>query len=488
MINYDLKDKKSLSLFRRPANTQGLKQKWQLYLRALLLCFGVLAILIAFFSGSNEQQTKKSQNTYLSGMSATLHLIQDETTPAHQAAEKVVVAIENLETQPVTPEYTSPEVPFSTMVVKSGDSLARLFSRAKLSPRELHHIMSLGEATAELKKVHPGDTIYYHVNADNQLTHLKYELDKRNTLVIERNASEIESNPFAASLETINIDTRQEFATGVIKSSLFMAAKEAGLSNRLVIELANIFQWDIDFVLDIRENDRFSVIFEKEYIDGEFIGNGDIVAAQFINQGHSYTAVRYRNSRGETSYYSPDGRSMRKAFLRAPVNFSRISGNFSLRRKHPVLNRIRAHRGVDYAAPTGTPVRASGDGKVHFKGKKGGFGNLIVLNHGQSYQSKYAHLSRFAKGVRSGKHVKQGQIIGFVGSTGLATGPHLHYEFLVNGVHRNPRTVKLPNAKPIAKSELARFKSETESVLAHLQVKQRIFYAELSNNNPDNEG
>jgi murein DD-endopeptidase MepM/ murein hydrolase activator NlpD len=232
------------------------------------------------------------------------------------------------------------------------------------------------------------------------------------------------------------------------------------------MELANIFAWDIDFVFDIRQGDSFAILFEEQYLDGEMFAVGDIIAASFTNRGRTYDAVRYTDSSGSSSYYTPEGLSMRKAFLRAPLDIFRISSGFNLRRKHPIHKMIKAHRGVDYAAPRGTPVFSAGDGKVTATGYSKANGNYIFVQHGQTYVTKYLHLNK--KKVRRGQTVKQRQVIGTVGSTGYATGPHLHYEFLVNGVHRNPRTVKLPQANPISATELAAFKLATTPVLTQL--------------------
>jgi len=267
-----------------------------------------------------------------------------------------------------------------------------------------------------------------------------------------------------------DFEVRTQVASSTIENSLFLAGQSAGLSDSVIMELANIFGWDIDFALDIRTGDQFSVVYEEKYLDGEKIKDGDIIAAEFINSGESFRAVRYTDSKGETDYYSQNGRSMRKPFLRAPVDFARISSRFNLKRKHPLLNRIRAHKGVDYAASTGTPIKSSGSGKIIHRGTKGGYGRTIIVKHGTRYSTLYAHMHKYAKNTQVGKRVKQGQIIGYVGKSGLATGPHLHYEFRVNGVHRNPLTVKLPDAAPLPKSEMQRFKSATTEQFARLDL------------------
>ena len=272
--------------------------------------------------------------------------------------------------------------------------------------------------------------------------------------------AEIIENPIESSLVA---------KRGRIATSLFEAAAAAGISDQTALSLANIFGWDIDFVLDIRAGDEFSVIYEQVWQDGALVGDGPIVAAQFANDGRTFRAVRYQLPDGSTDYFAPDGRSMHKAFLRAPVDFTRISSRFNSRRQHPILNTIRAHKGVDYAAPTGTPVRAAGDGRVQMRGRSGGYGNAIVLEHGGGVTTLYGHLSRFAKGIGQGARVRQGQVIGYVGSTGLATGPHLHYEYRINGAHRNPQTVKLPDATPIAADLRADFMMRTAPDLAQLE-------------------
>jgi murein DD-endopeptidase MepM/ murein hydrolase activator NlpD len=251
------------------------------------------------------------------------------------------------------------------------------------------------------------------------------------------------------------------------------------------MELAQIFGWDIDFALDIRKGDQFRVLYEEKYLDGEKIGEGNILAAEFTNNGDTFAAVRYTDSNGDTNYYTPDGRSMRKAFLRSPVDFRRISSGFKRERYHPVLGVKRPHRGTDYAAKTGTPIKASGDGKVIWRGTKGGYGKTIIIQHGGNITTLYAHMSKYNSKVTSGSRVKQGQTIGYVGMTGTATGPHLHYEFRLNGVHKNPVTVKLPDAQPIANKELAKFKADTSQLIAELQMKavEQLADASLNSNN-----
>ena len=263
-------------------------------------------------------------------------------------------------------------------------------------------------------------------------------------------------------------DIHPAYAHGVIDSSLFLSAKRAGLSHNLTMDLANIFDYDIDFALDIREGDEFEVIYEEKSVNGKQVGTGNILAARFTNRGKTYSAVRFTSSQGIASYFRDDGTSMRKAFIRTPVDFARISSRFSIGRRHPILNKIRAHKGVDYAAPRGTPIKATGDGKIVLAGRRGGYGNAVIIQHSGKYRTLYGHMQGFAKGIKTGGTVKQGQIIGYIGTTGLSTGPHLHYEFQVNGQHVDPLGVKLPMADPLASAEKKRFLQMSKPLMARM--------------------
>ncbi len=251
---------------------------------------------------------------------------------------------------------------------------------------------------------------------------------------------------------------------GTINSSLSSAGQQAGLSEELIFQLTNIFAWDIDFATNLHRGDQFTVVYEQS----NNASDSYIVAAEFVNQGRILTAVRYKDSEGQINYYSPEGKPMRKSFLSTPVDYVRISSGFDTNRKHPILNRIRAHKGVDYAARTGTPVKSAGDGEIIFCGNKGGYGQVMIVKHGDHYETLYAHLANFKKGLGSGDRVKQGDVIGYVGQTGLATGPHLHYEFRVDGIHRNPETLNLAQSLPLHAGVLTHFKAQSRLTLAEL--------------------
>jgi murein DD-endopeptidase MepM/ murein hydrolase activator NlpD len=329
------------------------------------------------------------------------------------------------------------------VLVGRGDTLEILFRRHGLSIADLSAMSAVPEARDHLRRIRPGDEIHV-THAEGRVATLRRELNEAELLSLTRT-----DTGFAASIEQRAIDIRTVGARGIIETSLFEAGVAAGMSDAVTMDMAYIFQWDIDFIQDVRVGDSFTVVYEELWRDGEKLRNGDIVAAEFINQGTTHRAARFRDSSGRSDYYTPDGRSVRKAFIRAPVEFTRISSNFNPNRRHPVLNTIRAHRGVDYAAPSGTPVIAAGDGKVLARGVDGGYGNAVVLQHGGNVTTLYGHLSRFGN-QRVGHRVKQGDVIGYVGRTGLATGPHLHYEYRVGGAHKNPRTVALPAADPVA--------------------------------------
>lgn len=351
-------------------------------------------------------------------------------------------------------------------VVRRNDTLDRIFRQLKLNLTDLASIRELPGVQQQLDRLRPGDTIRL-VHDGGAVQSLSRRISETEVLSVTRETS---TAAFAAEVVATPVEIRESHAQGTIDSSLFVAARAAGVSPEIILRLANdIFGWDIDFALDIQPGDRFNVIYEQKFRDGEYIGDGRILAADFVNDGTVHRAVYYESADGKIAdYFSPDGRSMRRQFLRAPLDFTRISSNFDPRRQHPILNMIRAHKGVDYAAPTGTIIKAAGDGRVSFVGTKGGYGRAVILEHGGGISTLYGHMSRFANGLHDGTRVKQGTTIGYVGSSGAATGPHLHYEYRVNGIHKNPRTVSLPDAAPIPEGYLAEFRSHSADLLARL--------------------
>ncbi|MBT8090503.1 MAG: peptidoglycan DD-metalloendopeptidase family protein [Gammaproteobacteria bacterium] len=388
---------------------------------------------------------------------------------ATASAKPPLVETKNIEEQP-SPTHTpiavaEPEPQFDTLVltVGRGDTMEKLFRKNKLNLGQLMEIARLDEAKQRFRKIKPGD-IFEVMHAEGQLLSMYSKLDLTSALKIEKQRSS-----FVAEIIERPIEIRKRNAYGVINTSLFESAADAGLSDKVIMNVAGIFAWDVDFVLDIRSGDNYYLQYEEIWQDGEFVTEGEIIAAEFNNNGRSIRAIRFKDDNDKTEYFTPTGDSVRKEFLRNPVDFTRISSNFNPNRRHPILNSIRAHRGVDYAAPRGTPIKASGDGKVIFRGTKSGYGKAVILQHGGNITTLYAHMSAFAAKARVGSRVRQGQTIGYVGATGLATANHLHYEYRVNGVHRNPRTVPLPDAEPIEEKYRERFLASAKPIMQELE-------------------
>ena len=353
---------------------------------------------------------------------------------------------------------------WNTVSVRAGQTVADIFHQNGLNPGILQQLLGNSANASALKNVHPGDEFAFLRAADGNLRGLRFDRDEHTRVVVSFDADGMHQR-----IVDRQIERRTHVAHGVVERSLFEAGAQAGMSDSMVLKLANAFGYDIDFAQDLRQGDSFTVIYDEVYREGERLHDGEIVAATFINRGKRFSAFRYTDVAGNTMFYSDDGRPLRKAFLRTPVEFTRISSTFSAGRMHPILGTMRAHQGVDYAAPTGTPVRAAGDGKIVFRGWQNGYGNVVILQHGGHYSTLYGHMSRFAS-ISDGQRVSQGQTIGYVGMTGMATGPHLHYEFRIDGTHRDPLSVTLPKPEPLPQIELARFHGQTQPMLAKLKT------------------
>ena len=351
--------------------------------------------------------------------------------------------------------------------IRRDDTLGSLMARLNIRNAQAIDFLSRNpEASALASQLRPGRSIQAQTDVNGDLIKLEYHLGSDSVLHIERNADgNYHAYTAAPTLQTLNVLKSAE-----IHSSLFAATDSVDIPDQIAIQMAEIFSSDIDFHSDLRQGDRFVVIYETSYNNGERVKTGKVLAAEFVNKGNTYRAVLYRDPEGSENYYTPEGKSLHKSFLRSPLEFSRISSGFSLGRYHPILQRMRAHKGVDYAAPTGTRIKASSDGVVAFVGKKGGYGNVIVLQHRNDIRTVYGHLSRFAKGLRRGDKVNQGEIIGYVGMSGLATGPHLHYEFLLHGKHRDPLKVALPTAEPLPRKYKADFLANSAALTAQLNL------------------
>ncbi len=354
--------------------------------------------------------------------------------------------LESLTNNPQTPRWLD-------QTVESGDTLSLIFNRAGYNDQDVYDVISASQDGKSLERIFPGQTIAFQTDKTGQLVGVRHTRSQLETVTYLRT-----DQGFESQLDTRSPELREAWTTGVISSSLFLAGQQAGLAHSMILDMANIFGGVVDFALDPRRGDTLQLVYEELYIDGEKFKDGGIIAASFTNKGETFNAFRYTDSNGDTNYYNEDGFSMRKSFLMAPLDFTRISSNFNMNRMHPIYKVTRPHRGTDYAAPTGTPVYAAGDGRVVKAGYTGTNGNFVYIQHGDQYTTKYLHLQK--RMVNVGQHVSQSQVIGTVGSTGAATGPHLHYEFLVNGVHHNPRTIlkDLPKAMQLPKKEMANFR------------------------------
>ena len=399
----------------------------------------------------------------------------EETVTATLASEPIAISIES---KPVQIDEQNTKLQWRTEKVGNGDNLSTLYQRANLSAVDVYQISSSPKGKS-LSNLYPGESLRFGTDESNELREVHYAKSLLETHVFTRQGTR-----YTAEKRLREPEILLAYREGVIQDSLYLSGKRANLPDKLIMEMANIFGWDIDFVFDIRPGDSFSLLYEERFIDGEKLSVGKIIAGSFTNRKKTLNAVRYTDSTGTSDYFTPEGLSMRKTFLRTPLDIFRISSGFNLRRKHPIHKKIMAHRGVDYAAPRGTPVYAAGAGKVIEAGYSKANGNYVFLQHGQTYVTKYLHLNK--KKVRKGQAVKQKQLIGTVGSTGYSTGPHLHYEFLVNGVHRNPRTVKLPQAKPIVTSEKIAFQAAITPILVELAQYQQRTQLALKESVPSN--
>ena len=350
--------------------------------------------------------------------------------------------------------------------VRRDDTLNNVLSRLNVHNRDAINFIRYNpianEITSSLK---PSHNMEAQTDSDGNLISLEYQLDTDQFIHIKQTASGYEASKLTHKLENHPI-----LKSAIIKSSLFGATDDANIPDYIAVQVAEMFESQIDFNTDLRRGDHFNVIYEGSYDEGELVKTGEVLAAEFVNNGKTYQAIGFRDASGKMQYYSPDGKNLHKSFLRSPLEFSRVSSSFSSDRFHPILQRIKAHQGVDLAAPIGTRIKASGDAIVDFVGQKGGYGNVIVLKHENHVSTVYGHLSRFADGLHKGEKVTQGDVIGFVGMTGLATGPHLHYEFMVNGEHRDPMTVALPRAEPITGKDKIAFDAMSSQLTGQIAL------------------
>lgn len=385
----------------------------------------------------------------------------------------VQTVIENLDL-PEPAQTASDDTYWREERIQRGDTVASLLERLDVSNEEITDFLRSTKNTKGIRLLIPGRTVRAETAENGELLALRYTSGSENMLQVDKI-----NGTFRAREQAVPLEQRVLMKSGEIKSSLFAATDAANIPDNIAVQLADVFSSDIDFHLDLRKGDHFTVVYEVFYNNGEPVKTGQVLAAEFSNQGKIYRAVYFHDHDGHSGYFTPGGKSLRKAFLRSPLEFSRITSGFTNARFHPVLQEWRAHKGIDYGAPIGTRVRATADATVEFVGKQGGYGNMIVLKHQGQFNTVYGHLSGFAKGLHNGSKVSQGDVIGFVGMTGLATGPHLHYEFKVAGVQRNPLSVALPTALPIAAQDLADFTRQSKQMMARLELLRNTNLAAL---------
>lgn len=383
------------------------------------------------------------------------------------------IALPSLARQIAALEQSAPQYFMREEKVRSGDTLASLLDRLGVNDAAAADFIKSDSTARSVLQLRPGKSVQAQTADDGSLQWLRTTVVKGRdnpvtNLVIARNG-----DSFKAVEETAAVEMRVEMRSGLIHSSLFAATDNADIPDPIASQIVDMFSTNIDFASDLRKGDRFHVVYETYWQNGEFVRTGRVLAGEFINKGSSYQSVWFQEpgSKQGGGYYGFDGKSLKKAFLKSPLEFSRISSGFSMRR-HPVLNQWRQHKGVDFAARTGTPIRASGDGVLDFAGTQNGYGNFIVIKHWNNYSTAYAHMSRLAPGMRKGSKVSQGDVIGYVGSTGWATGPHLHYEFRVNNVAVNPMSVDVPNAQALTTAQLQQFHNATKGIMHRLALMQ----------------
>jgi len=436
-------------------NSRNRRSKRSPLKRTFLLVTALASSCVLFLSYEGPFRREQAQTSLEAIIVNTDKVVTSEHS---QKLHGSTVDTENQARKLQTPLY------WQSVVIQPGDNLSLIFQRLRFSNILLNEIIALDRKTQILPRLRPGQLIKFGLRKKEILS-IAIEIDDLSSIWLEKIDGRLISR-----LESVEPIVKLATASAIITNSLFTDGQEAGLSDSTIMQLTEIFAWDIDFALDLRRGDSFTIIYEQIFKGTEFLRPGKILAAEFVNKGNVSRAAVYPLANNVATYYTPEGEAMKKAFLRAPLEFSRISSRFSLKRKHPILNKIRAHTGVDYAAPLGTPVRATSDGKVNDLGWNGGYGKTIVLNHGHRYSTLYAHLARYNRKLKPGSYVEQGQIIGYVGKTGLATGPHLHYEFRIDGKHKNPLTVKFPPADPITESLYQDFQDNTKPLFKHLEL------------------
>ena len=452
------------------AGTKNSKNTSTKRIRRILFFCGLVSISIAIYLWTQPDNNHVRRNIAIDNNHEETEVDKSQISSTEEPSTLINTnypdSLTDLEETPIIKEEIARDYLYHT--IKSGESLGSIMNKYNFPAIHPHNIVR-AENGEQFKNIRIGKQIQFGINPEtSELEEVRYPLSKLLTLVAYL------GEETTVLTEDVSYDINIVTASGTISQSLFGAALNSGVDQNMIMELSEVFGWDIDFERDIKRGDTFKFAYEQYVSNGEVLQNGNILSAEFVNNGEKFVAIRYEDNDGNASYYAPDGSSMKGTFLKSPMKFSRISSRFSKRRFHPILKKWRAHKGVDYAASRGTPIRTVADGKVIFRGTKGGYGRTIIISHGGKYTTLYGHMHRYNKKARLGKYVKQGQTIGYVGSTGLSTGPHLHYEFRVNGVHRDPLTYKTPKATSVKKSELNQFSAvanEQLNLLSSIEIK-----------------
>lgn len=462
--------------YKQQQNTSALFDKKSSFFRLRYLAPGAMLLTLSVFSVWKFTYTPK-QKLALNETPAPIVLSADpnlQSSLLDEEAQATTLKIQsnieqdahlNEDLKPEPESATSNDKKIQTVTIKKRDNLGKVFARLDISKKDVPLILKAGEAAKELKKLKPGQKISLAIQ-DHHVQQLTYIIDDLSTLII----SKASNDKYKTQMKMAALDTKQSIAKFTVIGSVTSSAKKAGLNTKRLSQLAGIFKASVDFNKGTHTGDNVSVLFQDYYSNGKKVKDGEIVAAEIKTATNTYQAVRFTDPKGNSGYYSPDGTSMQKRFLPAPLKFTHISSLFNPKRWHPVLHRFRHHQGVDYAAPYGTPIKSVANGTIAHLGRQGGYGNTIMIKHDSSYSTLYGHLSKYATGLKAGSHVQQGQLIGYVGSSGLATGPHLHFEFRINGVHKNPLTVALPNGKSITHAYRNKFHNEVKKLLAKLDA------------------
>ncbi|CAM2985122.1 peptidoglycan DD-metalloendopeptidase family protein [Legionella anisa] len=418
--------------------------------------------------GSEEYQDEAYQeNTYPNEEEQ----VAEEESPSELTQETAKTVVENVVNTVKPVKKIVKDNEWQTIKPRSGDSMATIFKRLGLTAQNLHLVMQKNPYAKALTAIKPSQELKFLISK-NKLEKLVIPINTIQTLTVYRDGA-----VYKTKVDSKKVKTQERYITGVVKGSLYTTAQHLGIPRKLIQQMVMILRKEIDFSRSVRSGDRFSIAYDTLYVEDKMVGIGDVVAVSYTSQGKTAQAIRHISRNGARDYYTPKGESFKKAFSRYPIKFSHISSTFSNSRYHPILHYKRAHKGIDLAAPIGTPIQSVGDGTIANIGRHNGYGNMIEIKHDKTYSTLYGHMLRFAKGLSKGSRIKRGQVIGYVGQTGLATGPHCHYELHVHNQPRNPTTTYLPTASPVPAREMAQFKAKVRNVFARLKSLEKTGFA-----------